>query len=122
MKYLWSRRDFLFQSGGGISGLALAYLLNKDGLNMAGATIPVSAGTIPPGDPAPLYPGNAGSATTPISPAATYMLSWLTGEGNLNVATNMAISLRLTSHHPSVATTNTVWSGFNVGPCPLRPR
>src|SRR5262245_20663899 len=32
MKYFWSRRDFLFQSGGGISGLALAYLLHKDGL------------------------------------------------------------------------------------------
>jgi hypothetical protein len=32
MKYFWSRRDFLFQSGGGVSGLALAYLLNKDGL------------------------------------------------------------------------------------------
>ena len=32
MKHFWSRRDFLFQSGGGISGLALAYLLNQDGL------------------------------------------------------------------------------------------
>src|SRR5262249_61852808 len=32
MKYFWSRRDFLFQSGGGISGLALTYLLHKDGL------------------------------------------------------------------------------------------
>ena len=32
MKNFWSRRDFLFQSGGGISGLALAYLLNQDGL------------------------------------------------------------------------------------------
>ena len=32
MKYFWSRRDFLFQSGGGISGLALAYLLHKDRL------------------------------------------------------------------------------------------
>jgi hypothetical protein len=32
MKYIWSRRDFLFQSGGGISGLALASLLHKDGL------------------------------------------------------------------------------------------
>ena len=27
-----SRRDFLFRSGGGISGLALAYLLDRDGL------------------------------------------------------------------------------------------
>src|SRR5215831_10142603 len=32
MKHFWSRRDFLFQSGGGVSGLALAYLLNQDGL------------------------------------------------------------------------------------------
>jgi hypothetical protein len=32
MKNFWNRRDFLFQSGGGISGLALAYLLNQDGL------------------------------------------------------------------------------------------
>jgi hypothetical protein len=32
MKNFWSRRDFLFQSGGGISGLALACLLDQDGL------------------------------------------------------------------------------------------
>src|SRR5476651_1945201 len=28
----WDRREFLFQSGGGISGLALAYLLDQQGL------------------------------------------------------------------------------------------
>jgi len=32
MKNFWSRRDFLFRSGGGVSGLALACLLNDDGL------------------------------------------------------------------------------------------
>src|SRR3989442_7206504 len=32
MKNIWSRRDFLFQSGGGVSGVALAYLLNQQGL------------------------------------------------------------------------------------------
>src|SRR5260370_27763944 len=32
MKCIWSRRDFLFQSGGGMSGLALAYLLSQEGL------------------------------------------------------------------------------------------
>src|SRR5204863_6980326 len=31
-KTIWSRRDFLFQSGGGMSGLALAALLNQDRL------------------------------------------------------------------------------------------
>ena len=34
-KTFWSRRDFLFQSGGGISGLALAHLLSRDGLQAA---------------------------------------------------------------------------------------
>ena len=31
-KYFWSRRDFLFRAGGGISGVALAHLLNEQGL------------------------------------------------------------------------------------------
>ena len=29
---IWSRRDFLFQSGGGIAGLALADMLDRQGL------------------------------------------------------------------------------------------
>jgi Protein of unknown function (DUF1501) len=37
VKHIWSRRDFLFQSGGGISGLALAHLLNQEGLLAAPA-------------------------------------------------------------------------------------
>jgi uncharacterized protein DUF1501 len=31
-RYFWDRREFLFRSGGGISGLALAYLLNEQHL------------------------------------------------------------------------------------------
>ena len=31
-KHFWDRREFLFRSGGGISGLALAYLLDRHGL------------------------------------------------------------------------------------------
>ena len=31
-RQFWDRREFLFRSGGGISGLALAYLLNQQGL------------------------------------------------------------------------------------------
>ncbi len=40
MQRYWNRRDFLFQSGGGISGIALACLLNRDGLQAA----PLKAG------------------------------------------------------------------------------
>jgi hypothetical protein len=28
-KYFWSRRDFLFRAGGGISGVALAHLMQQ---------------------------------------------------------------------------------------------
>ena len=31
-KRFFSRRDLLFEAGGGVSGLALVYLLNQDGL------------------------------------------------------------------------------------------
>ena len=31
-RHFWDRREFLFRSGGGISGLALAYLLDRQGL------------------------------------------------------------------------------------------
>src|SRR5215212_7389631 len=31
-RYFWDRREFLFRSGGGISGLALAFLLDRDGV------------------------------------------------------------------------------------------
>src|SRR5438477_4800408 len=36
-RYFWDRREFLFRSGGGISGLALAYLLDKQALLSAEA-------------------------------------------------------------------------------------
>jgi hypothetical protein len=32
MKQFWKRREFLFQSGGGLGGLALAHLLQQEGL------------------------------------------------------------------------------------------
>ena len=41
----WSRRHFLFQSGGGIAGLALAHLLDRDGL-LAAEKCPTAEGGI----------------------------------------------------------------------------
>ena len=37
-RHFWDRREFLFRSGGGISGLALAYLLDRQGLLSAEQT------------------------------------------------------------------------------------
>jgi Protein of unknown function (DUF1501) len=43
IKNFWSRRDFLFQAGGGISGLALAHLLEQQGLLAAEPSAACSA-------------------------------------------------------------------------------
>lgn len=39
-KTFWSRREFLMQSGGGVAGLALAHLLDRDGL-LAAESVPM---------------------------------------------------------------------------------
>src|SRR5919198_2061822 len=51
---LVSRRDFLFEAGGGISGLALLYLLGQDNLLAAPATGPTSCAS-PEGFPGSPY-------------------------------------------------------------------
>ena len=38
-KKIWSRRDFLMQSGGGMAGLALASLMNDDKVFAQDATL-----------------------------------------------------------------------------------
>ena len=51
----WDRRDFLFQSGGGIAGLALAHLMDKQGLLAAAQSdtceVPVPGNPFTPRDP-----------------------------------------------------------------------
>src|SRR6266478_3486887 len=39
MKYFWQRREFLFRSGGGLGGIALAHLLQQQGLLGAPASV-----------------------------------------------------------------------------------
>src|SRR5882762_5179265 len=67
MKNFWSRRDFLFQSGGGISGLALAHLLNQEGLLGATSDGACNATAVGYNPYAPRKPHFAPRATSVIS-------------------------------------------------------
>jgi hypothetical protein len=76
-KYFWDRREFLFKSGGGISGVALAYLLGQDHL---------LAGPVPPGNDDAC--GAAAVGTNPYAakaphfkPRATSVISLFMGGG-----------------------------------------
>src|SRR5438132_2145870 len=74
-KNFWDRREFLFKSGGGISGLALAYLLNRDNLLMAA---PASSDACA----APPVGGNPYAPKDPhFKPRATAVISLFMGGG-----------------------------------------
>ena len=67
-KYFWDRREFLFRSGGGISGLALSYLLQRDGLlSAAPAGDPCAAAAVGVNPYAPKSPHFKPRATAVIS-------------------------------------------------------
>src|SRR5437870_8355016 len=53
MKRFWSRRDFLFESCGGLSGLALTWLLDQQGLL---AAEPAGACAVKAPGPTPFTP------------------------------------------------------------------
>jgi len=65
-KNFWDRREFLFKSGGGISGLALAYLLGRDDLLAAPADA-CSAAAVGVNPYAPKAPHFKPRATSVIS-------------------------------------------------------
>src|SRR5258708_31101407 len=77
-RHFWARREFLFRSGGGISGLALAYLLDRQGLLSAGPAAP-SVGDACEAAPLGVNP----YATRPphFKPRATAVISLFMGGG-----------------------------------------
>src|SRR5262245_4330379 len=68
-QHFWDRREFLFRSGGGISGLALAYLLDRQGLLSAelSAGGPCAAAAVGVNPYAPKAPHFKPRATSVIS-------------------------------------------------------
>jgi hypothetical protein len=75
-RHFWDRREFLFKSGGGISGLALAYQLERDGR--------LSAASATQGDPcsAPAVGVNPYAPKPPhFTPRATAVISLFMGGG-----------------------------------------
>ena len=66
-RHFWNRREFLFESGGGISGLALAYLLGRDNLLAASQPDLCSAASTGVNPFAPRAPHHPARATAVIS-------------------------------------------------------
>src|SRR6202158_4223208 len=74
-RHFWDRREFLFRSGGGISGLALAYLLDRQGLLSAEPAVGDACEAAPVGvNPHAPRPPH-------FKPRATAVISLLMGGG-----------------------------------------
>ena len=79
-KTFWSRRNFLFQSGGGIAGLALAHLLERDGLLAASIEEATACSAPVPGNPFAPQPSH-------FPPRATAVISLFMSGGVSHVDT-----------------------------------
>jgi hypothetical protein len=112
---------YVFNGGASTANVAVNFL-SKDGVNLAGTNVPVSMGFVAPGDPIPTWPGQAGATTVPLAAASTMIVPWVTGEGNPVTATNLAVTIRITSDQPVVAGHNIQFSGFHVTQCVSLPK
>ncbi len=86
-KTFWSRRDFLFQSGGGIAGVALAHLLDHEGL-LAAERAGLAGNPQVPGPCDEAVPGNPFAPKAPhFAPRATAVISLFMSGGVSHVDT-----------------------------------
>ena len=106
---------YVFNAAASTANVAI-HFLNKNGVNLAGTPIPVSAGVIPPGDPTPVWPGQTGATTVPLAGSSTLIQSWYTPQG-LATDSNVAITIRVTSDQPISVGHNIQFGGFNVMHC-----
>ena len=131
--YVWVCTPGNYHSGGSynsemyiFNGSALTaniavHFLNKDGVNLAGVTIP-GASPANPGDPAPTYPGQAGASTVALLASNTRVLYWTGATGNPAAGGNVPATIRVVSDQSIAVGTNLIFSGFHPVPCSLLPR
>jgi hypothetical protein len=108
------RADVYVFNGSASTANIAVNILDKDGTNLAGVSIPGSS-------PAANYPGEAGATTVPLLPAHTRDLNWqlpTTGASDANVS----FTVRIKSDQPIAVGSNLQFSGFHAVPCSLLPK
>jgi hypothetical protein len=110
--------DLYVHNGGAASANVAVHILDRDGNNLSGATVPGSS-------PPTTYPGQTGSTTVPLASAHTLNVKWQlpqAGGPGLDGITNVSFAVRVTSDQPIVVGSNFQWSGFRPLPCSLLPK
>ena len=99
-------------NGSGSTANVTAQWLNAAGANLGGAVVPGATPPMP-GDPAPVYPSFNGT----IVANGTFQQEWYTAQFLNTSDPTVAISVRISSDQPIVASTNIIFSGFHSIPC-----
>lgn len=112
------RSDVYVFNGSGNTANVAVNILDRDGNNLTGATIP---GT----NPIRTYPGEAGAATVPLLPAHTRDVDWLMPQAGAPPNAdhvNVAVTVRVTSDQPIVVGANFQFNGNIPSQCSLLPK
>lgn len=112
--------DIYVFNGGASSANVAVNILNKDGVNLAGETVPGTNTT-----PATTYPGQTGTSTVPLAAASTMGVTFTLPAISFSPAPDPAKiswSVRVTSDQPIVVSSNFQFSGFHPTPCSLLPK
>ncbi|MCA1643562.1 MAG: hypothetical protein LC785_16810 [Acidobacteria bacterium] len=105
---------FIFNGSAATANVAV-HLLNKDGTNLSGVTVPGSS-------PAATYPGQTGATTVAVASANTLIVNYLTAQGNPAAGGNVLATVRVVSDQPVAVGSNIQFSGFHPVPCSLLPK
>ena len=110
-------RDDVYVFNGSTNTANIAVnILDKDGNNLAGNTIPGS-------NPVRTYPGEAGSNTVTLLPAHTRDVDWVMPDVGAGPAfTDVAFSVRVTADQPIVVGANFQFNGNIPSQCSLLPK
>jgi hypothetical protein len=109
------RADVYVFNGSASTANVAVNILDKDGANLAGVTIPGSA-------PAANYPGESGISTSPLAAGATRNLTWSspgTATPTFDGVTNVSFSVRVTSDQPIAVGSNFNYFDNKALPCVL---
>lgn len=112
------RSDLYVFNGSGTTANIAVNILDRDGTNLTGVTIPGS-------NPAKTYPGEAGAATVTLAAAHTRDLDWVmpsTSGPGFDGVTHVAFTVRVTSDKPIVVGANFQFNGNLPSQCSLLPQ
>ena len=109
------RHDVYVFNGSGVTANIAVNILDSNGNNLTGHTIPGSATT---------YPGESGAGTVTLNAAHTRDVNWVmpNTSSTPSTDTDVAFSVRVTSDQPIVVGANFQFNGFIPSQCSLLPR